>query len=120
MSDTGNIEDFKVDSLNLKKIDGKSFTIVEWKRSDYTDNKGEIQAGIKFTILEEFEGFKKLHTTRQIIVRKFYNIKKDGTVVSTELGNNVKNGTQYSVKCELQKAKKGGNDYFDFVKGDKV
>lgn len=116
MSDNkGDIDEYgNTDSINLKSIDGQNFTIVDWVKSDYTDQKGEVNKGIKFTVKEEFEGQKKLHTTRQVIVRKFYSTK-DGEIIPTELGKDVKNGKEFAVRCELQKAKKGGNDYFDLV-----
>jgi len=115
MSDEGNIDEYgNVDSINLKTIDGQNFTIVDWMKSDYTDNKDKVNKGIKFTVKEKFDGKNKLHTTRQVIVRKFYNTK-DGETIPTELGKDVKNGKEFAVRCELQKAKKGGNDYFDLV-----
>lgn len=118
MSEKGNIDEYgNVDSLNLKNIDGQNFTILDWMRSDFTDQKGEVNKGIKFTVREEFDGKRKLHTTRTVIVRKFYNTK-DGEMIPTELGKDVKNGKAFAVRCELQKAKKGGNPYFDLVNAD--
>ena len=113
-NDIGNIDDYKnSDSINLKTVDGQIFTIVDWKKSDYED-KGKSTPGIKFTVKEKFEDRNILHTTRQVIVNKFYKIE-DGQIVPTELGQAVKNGTAFAVKCEQMKAKQGGNDYFDLV-----
>ena len=117
---SGNIDEYgNVDSVNLKTVDGQRFTITDWVRSDYTDNKGAVNKGIKFTVKENFEGKNKLHTTRQVISRKFYSIK-DGEVIPTELGKDVKDGKEFAVICKLQKAKKGGNDYFDLESATKT
>ena len=117
---TGNIDDYtNADSHNLKTVDGQNFTIVDWERSDYTDQHGKTSKGIKFTVKEDFDGVSKLYTTRQVIVQKFYTVD-NGTLVPTKLGEDVKKGTEFAVKCVEVKAKKGGNDYFDLVaaKGD--
>lgn len=113
-NDIAKIGDYtNTDSINLKKIDGQKFTIVDWQKSDYED-KGKSTNGIKFTVRETFEGKNVLHTTRQVIVNKFYKVE-DGNVIPTQLGSDVKNGTKFAVKCEQMKAKQGGNDYFDLV-----
>ena len=114
MSDSGNIDEFSnSDSFNLKIIDGQKFTIIKWEKSDY-DDKGESVDGIKFTTEEDFAGKNMIHTTRQIIVRKFYKMK-EGVIVPTELGLAVTNGTKFAVICKEMEAKKGGNNYFDLI-----
>lgn len=111
------INDYKEngDSLNLKTIDGQKFTIVDWERSDYEQN-GESTKGIKFTTEEKFDNdLNKLHTTRMVIVQKFFKTK-NGETIPTKLGEAVKAGEKFTVKSVLkQPEKKGGKEYYDLV-----
>lgn len=113
----GRLDDYKEtgDSLNLKTIDGQKFTIVDWERSDY-DNNGQSTIGIKFTTEEKFDNdLNKLHTTRMVVVQKFFKVK-DGVTVPTKLGEAVKNGEKFCVKCiEKQPQKQGGQLFFDLA-----
>tara|TARA_R110002126_G_scaffold150610_3_gene297458 strand:+ start:2839 stop:3231 length:393 start_codon:yes stop_codon:yes gene_type:complete len=107
------------DSLNLKTIDGQPFTIIDWERSDFQPMGEESKIGIKFTTDEKFDGgLQKLHTTRQIVIQKFFTIK-DGVVFSTKLGKAVKDENdpqKFTVRCILKKStKENGNDYYDLV-----
>ncbi len=113
---TKRISDYKEtgDSLNLKTIDGQNFTIVDWEKSDF-EKDGKSTNGIKFTTEEKFDnGLQKLHTTRQVIVQKFYKVK-DGKVEVTKLGEAVKSGIKFQAKCVSVKPKGSGNDYFDLI-----
>jgi len=120
----GDIDEYSnAESINLKNIDGQKFTIVDWKKSDY-DDKGTMVDGIKFTTEEEFNGVHQLHTTRTVVVRKFYTMKtdpntKEEILVPTELGIKVKDGTKFAVICKEMKAKQGGNNYFDLITANK-
>jgi len=110
------LEDYKEtgDSLNLKTIDDQAFTIVAWERSDY-DNNGETTKGIKFTTKEQFDGgLNKLHTTRMVIVQKFYTTK-NGETIPTKLGIAAnEQGKTFKVKCVLkQPQKSGGKEFYD-------
>lgn len=109
------LEDYKEtgDSLNLKTIDGQKFTIVDWERSDY-DDKGQSTVGIKFTTEEKFDNdLQKLHTTRMVIVQRFFKVK-DGEEIVTDLGKAVKAGEKFTVKCVLkQPQNKGGKEFYD-------
>lgn len=119
MGDTGNIDDYtNADSVNLKTVDGQNFTIVAWERSDYEDTvKNKTSKGIKFTVKEDFDGISKLHTTRQVIVQKFYKTDDKGLTIPTQLGQDVSAGKEFFVRCKEVEAKKGGNNYFDLVAG---
>ena len=109
------LDDYKEsgDSLNLKTIDGQKFTIVDWERSDY-DNNGESTVGIKFTTEEKFDNdIQKLHTTRQVVVQRFFKVK-DGKTEPTKLGVAVKDGEKFCVKCILRQPEtKGKKEFFD-------
>lgn len=111
------LEDYKEtgDSLNLKTIDGQKFTIVDWERSDY-DNNGDSTIGIKFTTEEKFDkGLNKLHTTRMVIVQRFFKVS-DGKTFPTKLGEAVKNGEKFCVKCILKQPEtKGKKEFFDLA-----
>ena len=98
------------DSQSLKKIDGKSFTIIAVEDSDYED-KGVTSKGVKITTKEKFEleGEKvsKFHTTRIAVVSK---------LGSTQLREDLKNGIEIGpMVCENVKSKTGGKDYIDLV-----
>ena len=98
------------DSQSLKKIDGKSFTIIAVEDSDYED-KGVTSKGVKITTKEKFEleGEKvsKFHTTRIAVVNK---------LGSTQLREDLKNGIEIGpMVCENVKSKTGGKDYIDLV-----
>ncbi len=98
------------DSQSLKKLDGKSFTIIAVEDSDYEDD-GVTHKGVKITTKEKFEleGEKvsKFHTTRFAVVSK---------LGSTQLREDLKNGIEVGpMNCELVKSKTGGKDYFDLV-----
>jgi len=85
------------DSVSLKKIDGKEFTIVAVEDSNYDDQKG-----VKITTKESFDGVNKFHTTR-FAITKFFDekVRKD-----------LSEGIQIRVHTELTKSKSGGKDYW--------
>jgi hypothetical protein len=103
------------DSKSLTNIDGQKFTIVKIENSNYEKN-GKISEGVKITTQEEFdvegEKFNKFHTTRTTIVPKL----RDETLKAAVNGIDGKDGTPLGpVKCQLEKAKQGGNDYYILV-----
>ncbi len=100
------------DSKSLTNIDGQKFTIVKIENSNYEKN-GKVSEGVKITTQEEFdvdgEKVKKFHTTRTTIVPKL----RDEKLRAAVNGINGQAGTPLGpVKCVLEKAKQGGNDYF--------
>ena len=103
------------DSVSLKMIEGKSFTIVKIEDSNYEQN-GDVTKGVKITTKEMFDvvgednqtkQLNKFHTTRKTLVNKL-NDEKLRTAV---------NGGQAlgPVKCEKVPSKSGGNPYFVLV-----
>ena len=69
--------DFKIgkssDSISMKEIDGKPFTILSVEDSNY-EEAGKVSEGVKFTTKESFtiDGAKwnKFHTTRDVVVKR--------------------------------------------------
>jgi hypothetical protein len=106
------IADFKheSDSVSLTKLEGKLFTIVAVEDSNYEDS-GNVSQGVKITTKERHlvdgEPRNKFHTTRTAIVNKLRD-----PAVREALANGDTIGP---VKAQLQKAKKGGKDYFDLI-----
>ena len=98
------------DSQSLKKIDGKSFTIIAVEDSDYEDD-GVTHKGVKITTKEKFdlEGEKvsKFHTTRFAVVSKL-----GSSALREDLTKGIEIGP---MNCQLVKSKQGGKDYFDLV-----
>lgn len=100
----------KSDSVSLKGIDGKKFTIAAIEDSNYEDD-GNVTEGVKITTKESFEvdGSKvnKFHTTRTAVVNKLR---------SQDLRDDLKLGhTIGPMMCKLVPSKKGGKDYWDLV-----
>lgn len=98
------------DSVSLSKIAGQKFTIVKIDDSNY-EKDGHVTQGVKITTKESFDvdgsQQNKFHTTRKTLVNK---LRDDN------LRSQVNAGTPLGpVKCQLEKAKKGGNDYFILV-----
>ena len=98
------------DSVSLKSIDGKPFTIVSVEDSNYEDN-GKMTPGVKITTKERFEvdgkEVNKFHTTRTAIVTK---------LTMTGLRQDLQKGdTVGPVICRLQKPTKGTKDYWALV-----
>ncbi len=107
MSDTAKIADYSGgDSTSLKEIDGKAFTVVGVKRSDYDNNLGMI-----ITIEEDYNETKRFHTTRTVIVGKFFKRDEETKqVTNTELCDLINSGkTNLHVKCVEVKVEKGNN-----------
>jgi len=92
------------DSISLKQIDGKNFTIIGIEDSDYTQGD-EITKGVKITTEEDFNGMSKFHTTRIAIVNKLGN---------PTLREDIKKGLKLKVKVITSQTKKG-KDFFELV-----
>ena len=53
-----------------------------------------------------------------VVVQKFFKVK-DGITTATKLGEAVKSGEKFTVKCVLKKSTKtGGKDFFDLEDGE--
>lgn len=106
------IADFKheSDSVSLAKLEGKSFTIVAVEDSNYEDG-GNVSQGVKITTKERHlvdgDPRNKFHSTRTAIVNK---LRDPAVREALKAGDTIG-----PVKAVLQKAKKGGKDYFDLV-----
>lgn len=105
----------KGDSVSLKLIDGKSFTVTAVVDSDYEDN-GEVTPGVKLTTKELFEiegeEFNQFHTTRLIIVKNFGSKDVNGNPKNEKLLEALANGEEIGpIICEKEKGKK----YFNLI-----
>ena len=91
------------DSISLRKIDGKAFTIVNAEPSNYEETPGvKITTAEKFNI--EGEQRYKFHTTRVAIVRKLLN---------DEVLEYLNAGGRYCVRCSKRKnPTPGKQDYY--------
>lgn len=102
------LTDFKheSDSVSLKMLDGKPFTIAAVVDSDYDGNKG-----IKLTTVESFQidgkSLNKFHSTRTAIVNK---LSEPSLRKALQQGDTIG-----PVKAVETPAKKGGKPYFDLV-----
>ena len=95
----------KGDSVSLKEIDGKIFTIIGIEDSDYTQGE-EVTKGVKIITKEAFNGNSKFHTTRIAIVNKLSN---------ANLREDINNGTA-TLKVKVVTSKtKSGKDFFELV-----
>lgn len=94
------------DSVSLKYLDGKPFTIASIVDSDYDGNKG-----IKLTTVESFQidgkSLNKFHSTRTAIVNKLNEPSLRKALLAGD--------TIGPVKAVETPAKKGGKPYFDLV-----
>lgn len=111
----GSINDYAPagDSVSLGKIDGKPFTIIAVKKSNYEEGSGEtrkVTPGVKITTKEEFnvdgEGYNVFHSTRVAVVSRLLN-ENLFKAINEE-------GQSFTVKCEKTKSK-SGKEYFDLV-----
>lgn len=109
------------DSVSLTKIGDKPFTIIHVEDSDYTNQKGETNKGVKITTKESFDvkddegkelgAFSKFHTTRIAIVN--FLSKKD---VRADINDN--NKPLGTVMCKEGKSKSRGTTLFTLVDCD--
>lgn len=111
------------DSISLKEIGEKPFTIVGVEDSDYEEGKTKTP-GVKIQTKETFEKkdgeeVNKIHTTRTAIVSKLYSVDAEGKPANQKILGDLAKGEEIGpVKCVLVKAKKGGKDYYDLVAAD--
>ncbi len=117
MGETKSIADFSMsESISLKEIDGKTFTIIGVEESNYDDTPGvKITTEESFQLGESLDECNKFHTTRTAIVNKLWGNSKIRSFLEIKEGKLTGNKLGL-VKVELVKSKtKGGKDYFDLV-----
>lgn len=100
----------KGDSVSLKLIDGKPFTVTGVVDSDY-ESDGKVTPGVKLTTKEMFdiegEEFNQFHTTRLIVVKNFGSKDAEGLPANEKLLAALENGEEIGpIICEKAKGKK--------------
>ena len=117
MGETKSIAEFSTsESISLKEIDGKTFTIIGVEESNYDDTPGvKITTQESFQFGESLDECNKFHTTRTAIVNKLWGNSKIRSFLEIKddklTGNKLGPVKVVSVKSKT----KGGKDYFDLV-----
>ncbi|QMU55147.1 MAG: hypothetical protein GKS07_09810 [Nitrosopumilus sp.] len=91
---------------SLSKLDDRGlFTIIKVEKVERKVGK-EIITEVNIETEEEFDGIKNFHTSRKMIVAKFYDNGR-----STQLAQDIQRGKKYRVKIITQKFGNGKEDY---------